>query len=430
MKMRDRQHWPRKQLGEVLTVKHGFAFRSEFFGEEGSHIVVTPGNFNEEGGFKPKSGKEKYYTADAPSEFVLAKGDLIIAMTEQAEGLLGSSALVPVGDLYLHNQRIGLLKVTAPDLADKVFLYYLFNTQSVRLQIQATATGAKVRHTAPSRIEAVSVELPPRSIQERIAAVLSAYDSLIENNTRRIEILEEIARAIYREWFVEFRFPGHEEMPLVDSDVGPIPEGWSVEPIGHVVETLGGGTPSRGTAEYWDNGSINWFTPTDLTGANAMFMHGSATRITELGLAKSSAKLFRPGSVMMTSRATIGVVAITTVEAATNQGFITCLPNDRLCSYHLYFWLKANVDMISTLASGATFKEINKSTFRSIPIAVPSPPVEEAFRLTVDPVGELIDSLLRANRNLQTTRDLLLPRLISGEVDVSDLDIDIGDAAA
>src|SRR4029077_20727624 len=128
-------------------------------------------------------------------------------------------------------------------------------------------------------------------------------------NNRRIKLLEEMARRIYREWFVDFRYPGHADAPLMDSELGRIPDGWDVSPVGSSIQVLGGGTPSKGVAEYWEPGMVTWFTPTDLTKASAMFMSSSRMRISEQGLAKSSAKLFPPGAVMMTSRATIGVVA-------------------------------------------------------------------------------------------------------------------------
>ena len=136
-------------------------------------------------------------------------------MTEQAEGLLGSSALIPESQKYLHNQRLGLVTRVRDDRIDKLFLYYLFNTRQVRAQIRATASGVKVRHTSPSRIGDVKVHLPEVTAQRKIAAVVSAYDDLIENNRRRIATLEEMAQSLYREWFVRFRFPGHENIPLV-----------------------------------------------------------------------------------------------------------------------------------------------------------------------------------------------------------------------
>jgi type I restriction enzyme S subunit len=234
-----------------------------------------------------------------------------------------------------------------------------------------------------------------------------------------------MARLIYREWFVHFRFPGHEDVELVDSDLGPIPEGWDVQSVGDIVDTIGGGTPSKNKPEYWEDPSIVWYTPSDLTKQPAMFTFGSGDQINELGLSKSSAKLFPARTVMMTSRATIGAITIATTEASTNQGFISCVPNERLSEYHLYFWLHDNVELFLTFASGATFKELRKSTFRDLPIAVPPIGLEGKFNEAVESMCELIENLLRQNEVLAEARNLLLPRLISGELDVSDLDLDL-----
>jgi type I restriction enzyme S subunit len=225
--------WRQCRLGDLLEIKHGYAFLGQYFGRGGSHIVLTPGNFFDEGGFKDKGENEKRYSGPIPADYVLKKGDLLVAMTEQAEGLLGSSAFVPRSDVYLHNQRFGLVQVQV-DAADPHFLYYLFNTKDVRQQIRASASGVKVRHTAPTRIAQVGVCIPPLKMQTRIAATLSAYDDLIENNVRRIKILEEMARALYREWFVEFRFPGHQTHQVVDSALGLIPRGWEIVSIDDV----------------------------------------------------------------------------------------------------------------------------------------------------------------------------------------------------
>lgn len=281
-----------------------------------------------------------------------------------------------------------------------------------------------------SIVRSLELPVPPLPTQRKIAAVLSAYDDAVENNNRRIKLLEEIAQRIYREWFVDFRYPGHEDVPLVNSELGPIPQGWRVLPIGSVTPILGGGTPSKAVSEYWDDGTIVWYTPTDLTSADAMFVSASKLRITEEGLSRSSAKLFQAGSVMMTSRATIGVVSITGVPAATNQGFITCPTTEDLGKFHLYFWLHQQRELVVSLASGATFKEINKATFRQIPFLLADARIEKAFENLIGPMGEEIQSLLTAQRNLRTTRESLLPRLISGEVDVVDLNITVAGEAA
>jgi type I restriction enzyme S subunit len=348
-------------------------------------------------------------------------------MTEQAEGLLGSSAIIPASNRFLHNQRLGLITDWNADETDLRFLYYLFNSRPVRAQIRASATGTKVRHTSPTRIGEVKVCVPCVYAQRKIAGILSAYDDLIENNTRRIDVLEEMAQAIYREWFVHFRFPGHEDVKLVKSPLGKIPEGWEVLPVGDVIATFGGGTPSTKEPEYWENGTVTWYSPTDLTKAGAMFIGSSEKKISEVGLQNSSAKLFPAHSVMMTSRATIGVVSISTTEACTNQGFITCVPNDRLSTLMIYFWLHEQNEKIVSVASGATFKEISRGTFRKLPILIPSKSVRQAFDDAATPICLMIENLLKKQAVLRTTRDLLLPKLISGKLDVEELDIETGE---
>ena len=271
------------------------------------------------------------------------------------------------------------------------------------------------------------IELPAIGIdaQDRIIDVISPFDDLIENNRRRIEILEDSARLLYREWFVHFRFSGYEDVEIVDSDLGSLPEGWEVSRVCDALETVGGGTPPKTVGEYWADGDVQWFTPTDLTRAGSAFVFDSGLRITELGLKKSSAKLFPADSVMMTSRATIGTISISTTEATTNQGFITCVPSERLSSSYIYFWLSANVDLFLSLAGGSTFKELRKSTFRELLILVPGEQEMNRFEEKVGPMMTLIKNLLRQNQVLLESRDLLLPRLVSGELDVSVLDLEL-----
>jgi type I restriction enzyme S subunit len=287
--------------------------------------------------------------------------------------------------------------------------------------IKNRAIGAAVPGINLGILKTLEVVLPPLHEQRRIASILSAYDDLIENNTRRIAILEEMARRIYEEWFVRFRFPGHENVRMVESELGLVPEGWAIEVVEDVTETLGGGTPSKTEPDFWTDGTINWYSPTDLTGAKTVFMEESGTKITELGLAKSSAKLFPPNSVMMTSRATLGVIAVNTTAACTNQGFIVCIPSVRMPTWLLFHWLKANASVFEGLATGATFKEITKGVFRKVKLTVPPSAIAAAFETLVGPMMDLVLRLERKNRNLRTTRDLLLPKLISGELDVSAL---------
>lgn len=301
------------------------------------------------------------------------------------------------------------------------YLPYLLRGHHDELRALADEAAHGTKRIQTDRLLSFPIKLPPVPVQGCITAILSAYDDLIENNTRRIEILEEMARRLYEEWFVHFRFPGHEVVSFKESELGEIPEGWEAKSVAETFQILGGGTPSKKVPEYWEDGEINWFSPTDLTKSSSAFMEESSSKITELGLKKSSAKLFPENSVMMTSRATIGVVAINTQPASTNQGFITCLPNDEFPLYLMYHWLKDNVETFISLGTGATFKEISKGTFKEIQLAVPPVDVSRAYQEAVGPMMQQVLLLQRKNTNLRAQRDLLLPKLVSGEIDVSDI---------
>lgn len=354
------------------------------------------------------------------------EGDIILAR----EAPVGNAAIIPKGLRVCLGQRTVLIR---PDRGrvDPDYLTYLLLTDEVQGRFHGLTAGATVPHLNVGDIREFELPtLPPLSVQVRVGRRVADIDDLIENNTRRIEILEEMAHAIYREWFVNFRFPGHEDVEMVESELGPVPEGWEVRSIGEELVTLGGGTPSTKKDEYWVAGDITWFTPSDLTAADRMFISQSSRTINDLGLQKSSAKLFPPYSVMMTSRATVGVVSINTTEACTNQGFITVIPNDRVSAYQIYFWIKQSLPEILNLASGATFKEINKTNFRSLFIPIPPLEVSGNFESLIGPIGQLTQNLQQQVSLLRETRDLLLPKLVSGEISVEDLDSTLEEAVA
>lgn len=323
----------------------------------------------------------------------------------------------------------GCLRVTVGSSADPRFLFYRLGDPDTVTAIQNRAVGATMPNLNTTILREVELTVPPLETQRRIAAILGAYDDLIEVNRRRVAVLEEMARGLFEEWFVRFRFPGHEQVPLLDTPNGPLPQGWTAQPVGDTFEMLGGGTPSKTVEDYWEGGSVDWYTPTDLTGAKTMFMDRSATRITEAGLAKSSAKLFPADSIMMTSRATIGAIAINTGPACTNQGFITCLPNERVPRSYLLYWLHQNVPVFISHATGATFKEITKGVFKRLPILVPPADLVGRFEGQARPMHDMILALERSTRALAASRDLLLPRLISGQLSVEAAERQLEDAA-
>ncbi len=406
--------WNEVKLGEVISVKHGWAFKSQYFEDEGPYVVVTPGNFFEEGGFKLRPGKDRSYSGEFSPEYVLSEGDLIVAMTEQGPGLLGSAALIPEVGRFLHNQRIGLVSIKDQSLACLNYLYYLFNTAFVRGQLSGSATGTKVRHTAPERIYNVKVPIPDLPTQQRIASILSAYDDLIENNRRRIVLLEQAARLLYREWFIHFRFPGHETEKFVDG----LPEGWTRTTFDAVCDTVGGGTPSTKNPEFWEDGDVTWVTPTDITRNDCLALLKSEKKITTEGLKHSSAKMVPSNTILMTSRASVGFFGVADFPVSTNQGFINIVPHDETMRYYLLFNLLHRVDEIRGHASGATYAEISKGKFRALPVVAPSRETLACFHSDVEKTIKQVRTIKTQNAKLTRARDLLLPRLMDGRIPV------------
>lgn len=189
------ESWAVESLSSLFTIKHGFGFKSEHFKSEGKYILLTPGHFNEKGGFRDQKEKTKFYTGKIPDGFILQKGDLLIAMTEQKAGLLGSSIIIPESDKYVHNQRLGLIQ-NLDSCLDKDFLFYYFNTSYPRREIFSTATGSKVRHTSPSKVLNLKIAFPQIEEQKQIAKVLKVIDQrFILANEKKL-LLEELFRTL------------------------------------------------------------------------------------------------------------------------------------------------------------------------------------------------------------------------------------------
>jgi type I restriction enzyme, S subunit len=411
--------WRECKLGDLLEIRHGFAFLGKHFANAGSHIVLTPGSFYDEGGFKDKAEKEKWYNGPIPTEYVLDTGDIVVAMTEQAEGLLGSSAVIPRSGVYLHNQRLGLVRLRDESETDKRFVYYLFNTKSVRQQIRASASGVKIRHTAPTRIAEVRVGVPPFSAQRRIASVLSSYDDLIENNTRRIKILGEMTQMIFREWFVCFRFPGHEKVRMAESAFGSSPSGWPIVSFADLSEILSGGTPKTSVKEFW-NGNIPFFGPTDAP--KEFFVIQTEKSITPLGLSRCNSKLYPAETVFITARGTVGKVSMPSVPMAMNQSCYALRGKTGVSQLFLFMLARHYSGQLQKKAHGAVFDTITVETFEKLPVLRPSEAILEEFETLVRPYFSLLLNLQRANSNLGATRDILLPKLMSGEIEVKQLE--------
>lgn len=192
--------WKKKRIGEIAKIKHGFAFKGEYFSSEGPYIVLTPGNFDTEGGFRYQGAKEKYYTDTTfPAEYLLKEGELLTVMTEQAVGLIGSAIITPKSGLFLHNQRLGLFQLTSE--VERKFLFHLMKTESLRTKFSKSAAGTKVRHTSPQRIEAISIVTPSIPEQQKVAALLSAVDTKIQHLGKKKALLEKYKTGVIQQIF-------------------------------------------------------------------------------------------------------------------------------------------------------------------------------------------------------------------------------------
>ena len=337
------------------------------------------------------------------------EGDIIFAREAPA----GNAALITRGQKVCLGQRTVLIKPNH-SVCDSGFLVYYLLAPEQQTKLLGFSHGATVQHVNISELSKLSISLPSLYVQHRIASILSAYDNLIENNNKRIRLMEQMAENLYKEWFVRFRFPGHEK---VEFDNG-LPKGWVIDRIGNVCETLGGGTPSTSKAEYW-NGNIKWVTPTDITSKNSLPLLNVEGRITEEGLKKSSAKLLPPYTILMTSRASIGFFGVAPFEVCTNQGFISIIPQKENLRMYMLYTLKLKKDEIIANANGSTFLEISKGRFRKMKMVVPIDSILDLFENKTRAIFDEILKIEQQSENLARQRDLLLPRLMSGKLEVN-----------
>ena len=265
-----------------------------------------------------------------------------------------------------------------------------------------------------AQLRSLPIPITDEAYMQRVVDILSAYDDLIENNRRQIKLLEEAAQRLYREWFVELRFPGHEDVKIVDE----VPEGWRVETIGNICCTIGGGTPSTKEKSYYEGDNIPWVTPTDITRNGCLILLETEKKITKEGLAHSSAKMVPAWAILMTSRASVGYFGMCEFPVCTNQGFISCIPHQENMRFYMLHNIMRRVDEIRAKAGGSTYLEISKSTFRDMKIIVPADEILKSFDESIQMLMIKTKNCKEQIRILTDTRDRLLPKLMSGETEV------------
>lgn len=421
------EDWPLVKLGDHIDLLTGYPFRSAQYVEDADGVRLVRGANVSQGRLTWKDAK-RWPKRDVATyhKYQLALGDVVLAMDRPWVEAGLKQATVAARDLpALLVQRVARMR--GCNGLHTRFLRYIIGSRGFSNYIEPIVTGVNVPHISAAQIGNFQFRLPPPSVQEKIVATLAGYDELIENNDRRIQLLEEMAEAIYREWFVNFRAPGHEDIELVNSELGQVPASWSVVRIGDMFEVSLGGTPARNKSEYW-TGHIPWINSSSL---NAIRVIDGVEFISDEALANSATKLWPKASVLIAiTGATLGQVSRLELDACANQSVVAVWDSQNEANEFLYSAITNRIGALISHASGSAQQHINKGTVERFRILVPPPELVKRFAKTVAPSFELLGNLLRQNRNLRTTRDLLLPKLLSGALDVSDLDIDTSWLAA
>ena len=408
--------WKLQKIGEIADIIDGdrgknYPKQNEFR-DKGYCLFLNTGNVTRQGF---NFYNNLFITEE--KDKILRKGKLIrgdIVFTSR--GTIGNTAYysdkIPYDNVRINSGMVILRAIQGK--VEQRYLYQLLKSDYQRVRMQSYITGSAQPQLPIKNFSQIEIPIPPLPTQRRIADILSAYDDLIENNQKQIKLLEEAAMRLYKEWFVKLRFPGHENTKIVDG----VPEGWEKLYIEDVCQTVGGGTPSTKVPSYYNNGTIPWVTPTDITRNDCLILLDTEKKITEEGLARSSAKMLPSETILMTSRASVGFFGISEQEVCTNQGFISCIPNNKNLMMFLLLNLMSRKDEIRQKAGGATYLEINKSTFRKLIVIKPDDTLLNEFQSITYTILKRISALKKQSDLLKQARDKLLPKLMNGEIEV------------
>lgn len=336
---------------------------------------------------------------------LLHKDNIIIS----ARGTVGELAMIPY-DMAFNQSCFGLIP---KGNNDPHFVYYLLKdkVRSLKSQTQGSVFDTITKATF-DRIECADYS---EEDQRRIVSILSSLDRKIELNNKINADLEEMAQAIFKNWFVDFE--PFKDGKFVDSELGMIPEGWKVGRLDEIADVVGGSTPSKAKPEYYTQKGIAWLTPKDLSNHPAVYTSRGEIDITEEGYNSTSTKLMPKGTILFTSRAPIGYISIAQNDICTNQGFKSLVPK-KAGTCFLYCFLKYVTPEIENKSTGSTFKEASGALMKSLQVIMPEQKVFEDFEEIVCPLFARIESLEKENSRLSLLRDTLLPRLMSGELEV------------
>ena len=418
---------------DYVTLVRGITYKGDLVGKPGPALLGL-GSIHPGGGFR--EGDFKTYGGDCPPKLMLTPGDLFVSLKGATKDgkMIGSVARVPasVPSGRLTQDTVKLEFRSGHRAQASSYLYWLLRTPQYRAYCEGRAMGSAV--VALSRDDLLNFPVPQVSgTRQGIVEVLERIEDKIELNRRMNATLEAMARALFQSWFVDFdpvraKRDGREPVGLDPasaalfpesfdgSAVGQIPNGWSIKPVGEVVDCVGGGTPSTAEPIYWEGGTHHWTTPKDFSSLQAPVLLDTDRKLTDAGIAKISSGLLPAGTLLLSSRAPVGYLAITAMPVAINQGFIALKCNGFASNIFMLNWCQTNIAEIESCATGTTFAEISKQNFRPIPVVLPPIELMAAFTAKAAPLYAQISANLHQSQALANLRDTLLPKLLSGEL--------------
>jgi type I restriction enzyme S subunit len=450
--------WASTRLGDLVEIKHGWPFKSEYFNDTltGKPLVISVGNFRYTGGFRFAETTVKEYRSSYPKEYELTAGDILLIMTCQTAGgeILGVPARVPNdGRIYLHNQRLGKVVIRNQDRIDADYLYFLFLWSEFNRELVNSASGTKILHTAPSRITAFCFQLPPLAEQRTIAHILRTLDDKIELNQRMNETLEAMARALFKSWFVDFdpvrakvegRWQRGQSLPglpahlydifpdrLVDSELGEIPEGWEVKTVGDLAE-LDKGLSYKGEGLSGEGGlpminlgcflGAGQFRPENIKRYRGEYRDHHLIHAGDLVIANTDMTQNR---VILGSPVLVPKVNGEQLYLFTHHTFAARFkPGAECWKQYVYFSLLQPEfrEIAEGYATGTTVLALPRDGVLKYPIVLPREEVRGIFEKHAENLIARTDAAHRESRILTRLLDTLLPKLISGDLRIPHAD--------
>ena len=397
--------WKEVRLGDVCSELSDGLHKAPKFIEKGEYIFVNAKNLYNgyilDNDPTKKTSHEEYIKYKKP----LGKHTILYSIDGTIGNIAkyrGEKCVLGKGACYLNCN---------PKIVEYSYLYYQLQSPHFKSYIHLMSTGSTIKHISLKTMREYVFELPSLTDQRRIASILSSLDRKIELNNKINADLEEMAQAIFKNWFVDFE--PFKDGEFVDSELGMIPEGWRVGRLTDVIKLMPGGTPKTSEPLYWDNGTIPFFSPKDV---NGVYCFATEKHITEAGLNKCSSNLYPKDTIFITCRGTVGKVCLVACDMAMNQSNYAIKAIDGYSQYYVFFLVKSVVERLIKKSNGAVFSAITSKDFDE-EILIPSQKAVEDFTNVIDGFFRRIFTIGTESTRLSLLRDTLLPRLMSGEIE-------------